>query len=145
MFWTRSYGDRDPNPETPAFSSTHDWIKYYLAIHQLSGEHSSCIEIATCCSPSSSIGLVTYTTVSLFLGPSYRYAYLLWFVIAALVLLFGAFGRVSGARHSAISALWHKWSIRRPSLFALFQRKAPKLARSSTNAPPPPRKKRTPA
>lgn len=81
------------------------------------------------------------------IDPSYRYAYLLWFFIIFLVLLFGALGRVTerSRTHGALSARWHKWSIRRPSLFALFRRKQAPLRRADTNLPPPPRKVRTPA
>lgn len=144
IHWTR--WDGNPNPETPAFSSTHDWIKYYLAVHQLSGEHASYLLIASCYYPSNSIGSVTYAVSLLYLAPSYRYAYLLWFAIVALVLLFGFLGHASGgSTHTAISAFWHKWSIRRPSLFALVKRQPLTRVRSNTNTPPPPRKTRTPA
>lgn len=34
MLDARSF--HDPNPPTPAFSETHDWIKYYLVQHRLS-------------------------------------------------------------------------------------------------------------
>lgn len=80
-------------------------------------------------------------------APSYRYAYLLWFAITFFVLLFGTLGRLAGGdkKHGALSARWHKWSIRRPSLFALFRRMSSSLPRTNANMPPPPRKVRTPA
>jgi hypothetical protein len=49
--------------------------------------------------------------------------------------------------HGALSARWHKWSIRRPSLFALFSRKNKTSAsgRGNTDVPPPQRKSGEPA
>lgn len=80
-------------------------------------------------------------------APSYRYAYLLWLSIALLVLVFGTADLVAGSRmsHGVLSARWHKWSIQRPSLFALFRRKTTTLQRANTNVPRSPRKSRKPA
>ncbi|KAF8319297.1 hypothetical protein DL93DRAFT_2053769 [Clavulina sp. PMI_390] len=114
MSYASSYGD--PNPPTPAFSDTRDWIHYYLAIHVLS-------------------------------PASYRYAYMLWFEILFIVIVFGLLGRIPGGnvKHSALRARWHKWSIQRPSFWRFWKRKRATLQAADPSTPPPPRKVRQPA
>lgn len=47
--------------------------------------------------------------------------------------------------YGVLSARWHKWSIQRPSLVALFSRKTSASGRSNTGVPPPQRKSREPS
>lgn len=135
MSYAGSHGD--PNPSTPAFANTHDWIYYYLVIHQLSSTHVAYYH--TCNIFSDDVRKPT--------APSYRYAYLLWFSIILLVLVFGTIDLVtgSGMNFGTLSAWWHKWSIQRPSFFTLSRRKSYGLRRTEMGVLRSARKVRKPA
>ncbi|KAG8690283.1 hypothetical protein FRC09_012047, partial [Ceratobasidium sp. 395] len=74
------YAYGDPNPTTPAFINSYQWVNTYLAIHKMS------------------------TT-------SYRYAYLLWLVIAFFTLIVGIAHLSS--RTTVASVIWRKFALRR--------------------------------
>lgn len=125
----------DPNPPTPAFSSSHDWIKYYLVIHRLSRKfwHSTSALRSEC---QAHAVITTHSP-----APSYRYAFYLWFFFALCYILHSLF-RLAGTSYLGVA--WHKWAIRRLSLkFPKRQaknvrKKAMQYSVPGFNSPPPP-------